>query len=50
MMQGGRGCLSCHTGFGRESTFKYDDWGTIVKPANLTNNMYRGGRRPIDLY
>jgi mono/diheme cytochrome c family protein len=50
MMQGAAGCLSCHNDFGRQSTFKYDDWGTIVRPANLMLGTYRGGRRPIDLF
>ena len=44
------GCLGCHTDFGRRSAHKYDAWGTIVKPTDLTNGILRGGRRPIDLY
>ena len=44
------GCVSCHTDFGRNSTYRFDDWGTIVKPADLTRGAYRGGRRPIDLF
>jgi len=44
------GCLGCHTDFGRRSAYKYDAWGTVVKPADLTIGMYRGGRRPVDLY
>ena len=44
------GCVKCHIDFGRQVPFKADDWGTPVRPANLTNNLYRGGRRPIDLY
>ena len=28
----------------------HDDWGFIVPPRNLTTGVYRGGRRPIDLY
>lgn len=28
----------------------YDEWGQIVKPRNLTTGIYRGGRRPIDLF
>ncbi len=27
-----------------------DDWGTPLRPANLTDGQYKGGRRPIDLY
>jgi mono/diheme cytochrome c family protein len=44
------GCLGCHTDFGRQSAFKYDIWGTIVRPVDLTKGIYRGGRRPIDIY
>jgi len=28
----------------------YDAWGNKLKPRNLRLGMYRGGRRPIDLY
>ena len=28
----------------------FDDWGNPLKPRNLTRGMYRGGRRPLDLY
>ncbi|MDA1249244.1 MAG: cytochrome c [Planctomycetota bacterium] len=28
----------------------YDDWGNLVKPRDLTSGIFRGGRRPIDLY
>jgi mono/diheme cytochrome c family protein len=44
------GCLGCHTDFGRRTPYKYDAWGTIVRPVDLTTGIYRGGRRPIDLY
>jgi mono/diheme cytochrome c family protein len=43
-------CASCHIDYGRQVSFKFDDWGTMVRPANLTTGVYRGGRRPIDLY
>jgi len=43
-------CMSCHLDFGRQSVYKYDDWGTLVRPLNLTTGIYRGGRRPIDHY
>jgi mono/diheme cytochrome c family protein len=46
----GQGCIKCHTDYGRQSLLFYDDWGTIGRPADLTTGMYRGGRRPIDLY
>jgi mono/diheme cytochrome c family protein len=43
-------CIKCHTDYGRQVNFKYDDWGTLVRPRDLTAGNYRGGRRPIDLY
>jgi mono/diheme cytochrome c family protein len=48
--QSGQGCIKCHTDYGRQSLLFYDDWGTIGRPADLTVGVYRGGRRPIDLY
>lgn len=50
IQQGGAGCISCHTDFGRQSPYKYDAWGTITKPIDLTTGIFRGGRRPIDLF
>jgi mono/diheme cytochrome c family protein len=47
---GAASCISCHTDYGRQNTYKYDAWGTIVRPRDLTQSIYRGGRRPIDLY
>jgi mono/diheme cytochrome c family protein len=29
---------------------KPDDWGNPIRPANLNRGMYKGGRRPIDIY
>ena len=31
-------------------TQKLDDWGNPLRPANLNRGVYKGGRRPIDLY
>ncbi|MDB4637492.1 MAG: c-type cytochrome [Planctomycetaceae bacterium] len=28
----------------------FDIWGNSVKPRNLTQGVYRGGRRPVDLF
>jgi mono/diheme cytochrome c family protein len=28
----------------------FDDWGQKIEPRDLTRGIYRGGRRPIDLY
>jgi mono/diheme cytochrome c family protein len=47
---GDAACLNCHADFGRQSLFRYDVWGTLARPANLTVPIYRGGRRPLDLY
>lgn len=47
---GAGGCISCHSDYGRLAGFRYDAWGTLVRPANLTTGIYRGGRRPLDLY
>jgi mono/diheme cytochrome c family protein len=43
-------CIKCHLDFGRRNNYKYDDWGTVVRPLDLTQGVYRGGRRPVDLY
>jgi hypothetical protein len=42
--------MKCHVDYGRQVPYFYDVWGTVVRPANLTEAIYRGGRRPIDLY
>lgn len=44
------GCAACHLNFGRQSTYRFDAWGTVLRPTDLTRGIYRGGRRPIDLY
>ncbi len=28
----------------------HDDWGHPIRPRDLTRGIYRGGRRPIDIY
>lgn len=28
----------------------HDNWGNPIQPRNLTRGIYRGGRRPVDLY
>lgn len=43
-------CVKCHVDYGRKADFKFDDWGTLVRPANLITGKYRGGRRPVDIY
>jgi mono/diheme cytochrome c family protein len=48
--EGKASCINCHIDFGRQVPFRFDVWGTLVRPANLTTGVFRGGRRPIDLY
>ncbi|QDU22437.1 c-type cytochrome [Urbifossiella limnaea] len=43
-------CASCHQNYGRTQQLKFDVWGTVVQPRNLTLGVYRGGRRGEDLY
>jgi mono/diheme cytochrome c family protein len=43
-------CVSCHIDFGRQAKFRFDDWGTLVRPNNFTAGTFRGGRRPVDMY
>jgi mono/diheme cytochrome c family protein len=43
-------CVKCHTNFGRDSDYRYDAWGTIVKPRNYMLNQFAGGHRPLDIY
>jgi mono/diheme cytochrome c family protein len=47
---GDAGCIGCHADYGRQGLLFFDEWGTIGRPADLTTGIYRGGRRPIDLY
>lgn len=34
----------------RDTPGLFDDWGNPIQPRNLTTGIYRGGRRPIDIY
>jgi len=43
-------CVSCHTDYGRQASYKFDDWGTLVAARNLPSGNFRGGRRPVDLF
>lgn len=46
----GGACIACHLDYGRQGPYRFDQWGTLVHPADLTRGVYRGGRRPIDLF
>jgi mono/diheme cytochrome c family protein len=43
-------CVSCHIDYGRQAKFRFDSWGTLVRPNNLTQGVYRGGRHTVDLF
>lgn len=43
-------CIACHQDLGRKPTYRYDVWGTVVKPANLTEVTLKGGSSPESLY
>jgi mono/diheme cytochrome c family protein len=47
---GGTSCISCHADFGRKPTFRYDVWGTVVQPANLTGLTLKAGSSPEQLF
>ena len=43
-------CKQCHEDYGRKAKFRFDRWGTLVRPNNFTAGVFRGGRRPADIY
>ena len=45
------GCASCHGADGKGGALRYDAWGTVVRPANLTLPLgeRRWGRLPGDV-
>jgi mono/diheme cytochrome c family protein len=43
-------CISCHGNYGRKPVLRYDVWGTVAKPANLTEPQLKGGARAGDLF
>ncbi len=47
---GEAGCAACHSNYGRIPVFKYDIWGTVVQPRNLTLGLFRAGRNGDELY
>lgn len=46
----GVNCVSCHTDYGRQARFRFDDWGLLARPNNLVIGQLRGGKRPVDIY
>ncbi|HJZ55454.1 MAG TPA: cytochrome c [Gemmataceae bacterium] len=47
---GGTSCISCHQDFGRKATYRYDVWGTVVRPADLTGTNLKSGNGPDVLF
>ena len=43
-------CTTCHEDFGRKTTHRYDVWGTVVRPAELTAGGFKGSDRPEELF
>lgn len=43
-------CISCHGDFGRKPVLRYDVWGLVVKPADLTATSLKGSTRPEDVF
>lgn len=46
----GAGCIACHEDFGRKAAYRYDVWGTIVRPADLTVGQYKRESGPEDFF
>lgn len=46
---GAAACVTCHQDFGRKPSYRFDVWGTVVKPAELTEPQYKGSSRPAEL-
>lgn len=45
----GAGCVKCHENYGRAAALRYDVWGTVVRPPDLTQQRPKGGDRAEDL-
>lgn len=43
-------CITCHAEFGRKPLLRYDVWGTVAKPADLTATAIKGGSQPEDVF
>jgi len=46
----GAGCAACHEDLGRKAAYRYDVWGTVVRPADLSQNKYKSGSGDEDLF
>ncbi len=43
-------CSQCHTNFGRDALYRFDAWGSLVKPLDLTQKERHGGDFAADIY
>jgi len=44
-------CITCHGEFGRKPAFRYDVWGSVARPADLTvSNVFKGGKEPDNVF
>lgn len=43
-------CVTCHVEYGRKPLLRYDIWGTVSRPADLTVTALKGGTRPEDIF
>jgi mono/diheme cytochrome c family protein len=41
--EAGAGCAKCHENYGRTAALKYDVWGTVVRPPDLTATKPKAG-------
>jgi mono/diheme cytochrome c family protein len=46
----GAGCATCHVKHGREAKPQYDVWGTLIRPADLTEPKRKAGDDPATLF
>jgi mono/diheme cytochrome c family protein len=46
----GAGCATCHVKHGREAKPQYDVWGTLIRPADLTEPKRKAGDDPVTLF
>ena len=38
-LPGPASCVSCHVDYGRQFSYRWDDWGTIVRPADFVRTL-----------
>lgn len=47
--EAGAGCAKCHENYGRAAPLKYDVWGQVVRPPDLTTHKPKGGDGAAEL-